>query len=98
LVPSKDVVISNMLQDRPNRLAIHGWHYPSGEAIQPLTTVHVDWYVDYSHGARPIGRRLRVDGREKLYEEILRDPRLAGLLSDEGVIERFRYEKRYEKQ
>jgi hypothetical protein len=93
----KDVVISNLLQERPNRLAIYGWHYPSGEAIQPLTTVHVDWYVDYSHGARPIGRRMRVDGREVFYEQILRDPRLAGLLSDEGVVEKFRYEKLPEK-
>ena len=49
------------------------------------------------HGARPIGRRMRVDGREVFYEQILRDPRLAGLLSDEGVVEKFRYEKLPEK-
>ena len=46
----KDVVITNLLSERPKRVAIYGWHFPSSEPIQPLTTVHVDWYVDYSHG------------------------------------------------
>jgi len=72
-------------------VAIYGWHYPSGAPIQPLTTVHVDWYVDYSHGARPIGRTIRVNGREMLYDEVLRDPKLNQLLSDEGPIEKARY-------
>ena len=94
----KDVVITNLPRERGNRVAIYGWNFPSGEAIQPLTTVHVDWYVDYSHGARPVGRLLRVDGREMSYDEVLRDSRLAGLISDEGVIEKFRYEKPHEKR
>ena len=35
----KDVVITGRLNEKPNRLAIYGWHFPSGEPIQPLTTV-----------------------------------------------------------
>jgi hypothetical protein len=57
-----------------------------------LSIVHVDWYVDYSHGIRPVGRMMRVDGREMSYEDLLRDPRLSALVSDEGVIERSRYD------
>jgi len=87
----KDIVVTNRLQERPHRLAICGWHYPNGEPIQPLTVVHVDWYVDYSHGARPVRRIVRVDGREMDYEEVLRDPKLNALLSDEGPITRPRY-------
>ena len=87
----KDIVISNRLQEREHRLAIYGWHYPSGEPIQPLTIVHVDWYVDYSHGARPLRRTILVDGKEMSYDDVLRDPRLSALLSDEGPIAQPRY-------
>ena len=87
----KDIVVTNRLQERPHRLAIFGWHYTSGEPIQPLTIVHVDWYVDYSHGARPVRRTVRVDGRDMDYEDVLRDPKLSALLSDEGPIARPRY-------
>ena len=59
--------------------------------IQPLTVVHVDWYVDYSHGVRPLRRIVRVDGREMDYEDVLRNPKLSALLSDEGPIARPRY-------
>lgn len=87
----KDVVITNRLQERPNRVAIYGWHYLNGQPIQPLTTIHADWYVDYSHGIRPVRRSVQVDGKTLSYEEILRDPHLHVLLSDEGVIEKPRY-------
>jgi len=87
----KDVVITNRLQERPNRVAIYGWHYLNGLPIQPLTIVHAGWYVDYSHGIRPLRRRIVVDGKPLDYEEILRDPHLHVLLCDEGVIEKPRY-------
>ncbi len=87
----KDVVITNRLQERPNRVAIYGWHYPAGDAIQPLTIVHADWYVDYSHGIRPVKRMMQVGGRAMSYEEILKHPKLHVLLSDEGPIEKPRY-------
>ncbi|MDQ8153394.1 MAG: hypothetical protein P3B98_01925 [Gemmatimonadota bacterium] len=89
----KDVVVTNRLQERANRVAIYGWHYVRGEPIQPLYTGHVDWYVDYSHGIRPVRRWMQVDGTTRTYEAILNDPQLATLLSDEGVILAPRYER-----
>ena len=89
----KDVVVSNRLQERPARVAIYGWHYPDGKPIQPLYTGHVDWYVDYSHGIRPVRRVLRVDGEPRTFEAVLADPSLAPLLSAEGTIAVPRYER-----
>ena len=82
----KDVVITNRLNEKPDRLAIYGWHFPSGEPIQPITTIHADWYVDYSHGIRPVARMIKVDGAEMPFEQVLRDQKLHILLSNEGVI------------
>jgi hypothetical protein len=87
----KDVVITNRLNEAPKRIAIYGWHFPSGEPIQPLTTVHVDWYVDYSHGIRPVKRTIKVDGADMPYEVVLRDPKLHVLLSNEGVMSNSSY-------
>lgn len=87
----KDVVITNRLNERPNRIAIYGWHFPSGEPIQPVTTVHADWYVDYSHGIRPVVGTIKVDGADMPYEQVLRDPKLHVLLSNEGVMPVSRY-------
>jgi hypothetical protein len=89
----KDVVVTALLRERTERVAIFGWHYTSGQPIQPLYTGHVDWYVDYSHGIRPVRRWMRVDGVPHTYEQILRDPVLHTLLSDEGVIPVPRYER-----
>jgi hypothetical protein len=90
----KDVVITNRLNETPKRIAIYGWHFPSGEPIQPLTTVHVDWYVDYSHGIRPVKKAIQVDGADMPYDVVLRDPKLHVLLSNEGVmsISSYRFE------
>jgi len=82
----KDVVITNRMSEQPKRVAIYGWHFPSGEPIQPLTTVHVDWYVDYSHGIRPVKATIKVDGVDMQYQQVLRDPKLHVLLSNEGSI------------
>ncbi|MEX1740884.1 hypothetical protein WMQ22_25305, partial [Escherichia coli] len=38
----KDIVITNRLQEKENRVAIYGWHRLSGVPIQPLTIVHHD--------------------------------------------------------
>ena len=87
----KDVVITNRLRERADRVAIYGWHYTTGQPIQPLYVGHVDWYVDYSHGIRPVRRMIRVDDRVLSYEQILADEKLHTLLSDEGVIAVPRY-------
>jgi hypothetical protein len=82
----KDVVVTNRLRERADRVAIYGWHYTTGQPIQPLYVGHVDWYVDYSHGIRPVRRMIRVDDRMLTWEQILADENLHPLLSDEGVI------------
>jgi hypothetical protein len=82
----KDVVVTNRLTERPNRVAIYGWHQMNGKPIQPLTTVHVDWYVDYSHGVRLVDQWATVDGQPMRIKDVLRDPKLSQLLSDEGPI------------
>ncbi|HUQ48080.1 MAG TPA: hypothetical protein VM053_07550 [Gemmatimonadaceae bacterium] len=87
----KDVVVTNRLAEAPKRVAIYGWHYPTGVPIQQVYIGHVDWYVDYSHGIRPVRRSMHVDGVVQPFEKIVKDTVLAGLLSDEGVLEVTRY-------
>lgn len=82
----KDVVLSNLLDQKAHRVAIYGWHQPNGKAIQPLSTIHEDTYTDYSHGIRLIAGTVRVDGVERPLAAVLNDQNLAPLLSDEGPI------------
>jgi hypothetical protein len=82
----KDLVITNRLAARPGQLAIYGWHRSSGEPIQPLSTVHGAGYADYSHGVRLVSQKAIMDGRVQSVYDILRDPVLARVLSDEGAI------------
>lgn len=82
----KDVVLSNRISERPRRLALYGWRKLDGTPIQPLTTVHCDTYVDYSHGVRLASRRITVDGVVRAADEVLRDEKLCVVLSDEGAI------------
>lgn len=85
----KDVVNSNRLLERADRVAIYGWHRLNGTAIQPLYVGHVDWYVDYSHGVRPVRRMMRVDGVAMSFERIATDSLLHVLVSDEGPLTAF---------
>ena len=62
------VFLVHGLNTQPDRVAIYGWHYPSGQPIQPLSLVHEADYVDYSHGARLISRIAIVDGERVFYE------------------------------
>ena len=89
----KDVVITNRLSERGGRVAIYGWHRPGGQPIQPLTTVHVDTYVDYSHGVRLVDRWCHVDGQSRLVTDVMRDPILNVLVSDEGPLENVAYRR-----
>lgn len=82
----KDVVLSSKTTDpkRPNHVTIYGWHRLSGEPIQPLTNVHLDTYVDYSHGIRLIDSNIKVDGIPTSIHSVLRDSVLYKILSDEA--------------
>jgi hypothetical protein len=87
----KDVVLSPRIHQRPDRVAIYGWRQLDGKPIQPLTTVHVNWYVDYSHGVRLIRDEMVVDDKPASIAEVLQDLARAPLLSDEGPIKLPRY-------
>lgn len=78
----KDIVITNRLVEN-GRVFIYGWHYPDGKAIQPLSGVHGIMYVDYSHGVRLIKEIVRIDGKLRDIRDILKDPVLYAILSDE---------------
>jgi hypothetical protein len=80
----KDIVLSPRIFERPNRLAIYGWRQIDGRPIQPLTIVHSDRYVDYSHGVRLVHNSIEVDGKPYKVDELLADSERCGLVSDEG--------------
>jgi hypothetical protein len=87
----KDVVISARLSSVTNKVAIYGWQRTNGVPIQPLYLGHVSWWVDYSQCTRFIAREMIVNGEKKPVAEVLADPKLCGLISDEGVITNARY-------
>jgi hypothetical protein len=82
----KDLVLTNRFWTNPQRVAIYGWHLAEGKPIQPLSTVHGARYADYSHGVRLVGAIAYVNGAAIPLLKVLQDPRLAAILSDEGVL------------
>lgn len=87
----KDIVVSRKMYERPDRLVIYGWRQLNGQPIQPLTNVHVDWYVDYSHGVRLVRDEITIDGKPFKIADLLRDPERCTIVSDEGVVNPPRY-------
>lgn len=84
----KDVVLSNLIiaPNRPDHVCIYGWHQLNGQPIQPLTNIHIDTYVDYSHGIRFLNEEILLDGEVMSVENILKDQNLYKVLSDESGI------------
>jgi hypothetical protein len=87
----KDVVITAQLAAKPGKVAIYGWHQLSGAPIQPLYLGHEITYMDYSHGIRLVQQEVIVDGQKMPLYDLLKDPVLCVLVSDEGVIADPRY-------
>jgi len=88
----KDIVITARLATATNKVAIYGWHRTNGVAIQPLYLGHASVWADYSHGVRLVQQQMTVNGETTTVAEVLANPSLAGLLSDEGVVTSSRYE------
>jgi hypothetical protein len=86
----KDVVITNRLAQKKDKIAIYGWHQCAGAPIQPLSTVHDSCYADYSHGIRFVSDTVWIGGKPQSIYEVLEDPKLAEVLSTEGVIHNVR--------
>lgn len=82
----KDVVISNMIYTTANRVVIYGWHTSIGNPIQPMSNVHSDTYMDYSHGIRLVQNAVMYNGSPTTVKAILQSSTLQTLLSDEGTI------------
>ena len=82
----KDVVITPLLASNPGKVAIYGWHYTNGTPIQPLYLGHFDFYADYSHGIRLVKQTMLVNGAPMAVADVLADPDLNVLLSDEGPV------------
>ncbi|MBT3252803.1 MAG: T9SS type A sorting domain-containing protein [Candidatus Marinimicrobia bacterium] len=82
----KDVVLSNLIIDpsRPGHVTIYGWHQLNGSPIQPLTNIHTNTYVDYSHGIRYMDGRVTIDGVINDAVSVLRNSIQYRLLSDES--------------
>ncbi len=79
----KDIILSARAAERTDRVVLYGWHKPDGKPIQPVYIGHVYWYVDYSHGIRFMNRQVLLDGHPADVREILKDPVLFRVLSDE---------------
>ena len=82
----KDIVLTGRLRQRSDRIAIYGWHRRSGDPIQPLSLIHGARYADYSHGVRLMSPNVEIGGSVRSIYEVLADPLLAPILSDEGPI------------
>ncbi|NRA67310.1 MAG: hypothetical protein HRU19_22695 [Pseudobacteriovorax sp.] len=87
----KDIVITNRLSRKRGKVAIYGWHRPNGKAIQPLSTIHGNYYADYSHGLRLVAGMMLVNNVFLPVAEVLQDPNLAPIISYEGALKSTRY-------
>jgi Immunoglobulin domain/Immunoglobulin I-set domain len=85
----KDEIISNLIYNNltsgvPKPVVIYGWMYTDGTPIQGEVNVHAESYMDYSHGIRMVQMSVTLDGAANTVTNILTDPTLWPLLSDEG--------------
>jgi hypothetical protein len=98
----KDIVIGKLVRpDRPGPV-IWGWWWPddpvihgpyltknlrASQPIQPYSDAHTPQdFVDYSHGVRFVSGTCTVDGQTRRTADVLQDPQIAGLISDEGPL------------
>ncbi len=87
----KDVVLTARLAANPGKVAIYGWHRTNGLPIQPLYLKHSAAWVDYSQCVRLVQQKMVANETARTVAEVLADPALAGLLSDEGPLAAVRY-------
>jgi hypothetical protein len=87
----KDVVLAAGLTSAPGKVAIYGWHQTNGIPIQPLYLKHAAAWVDYSQCIRLVQTNLLVNGQPKTFGEVIADPEVSPLLSNEGTMSNPRY-------
>ncbi len=83
----KDVVISALMLTNFHKshtpVVIYGWQQTNGAAIQPVYNGHAGTWADYSHGIRLVQEAMKVDDLATTVSDVLTNPALAELLSDE---------------
>jgi hypothetical protein len=79
----KDIILSGVLAGQPGKVVIYGWHLPGGKPVQPVYSGHAAHYVDYSHGIRLMNNQVILDGKPALLSDLLKDPVLYKLFSNE---------------
>ncbi len=91
----KEYINTNLLEGKPDRCAIFGWHSPTGGDRSPggqpviqLATATAHWapFVDYSQTVTLAAQICIVDGLSRSLEEVMRSAELAHLVSDEGPL------------
>jgi len=82
----KDVVLTNLYETHPRKVAIYGWQYPNGTVIQPLFIGHDATWADYSHGIRLVSNSATKGGFPVSVPLLLLDPSTSEFLSNEGPI------------
>jgi hypothetical protein len=80
----KDIILTIRNAAQPDKVVLYGWHKPDSKPIQPVYSGHVYWYVDYSHGIRLINNQVLIDGKPYLFSDILKDPLLYRIFSNEN--------------
>ena len=87
----KDVVLSAGLANASGKVAIYGWHKTNGTPIQPLYLGHTAEWVDYSQCIRLVAQAILLNGQTQTVSGVLSEPKLASVLSSEGMISQPRY-------
>jgi hypothetical protein len=85
----KDIVSTNHLLVDRTRLAIYGWFYPTGQAIQgptPNSASHDVNYQDYSSSIRLVSRQAILNQQAVNLYDVLNSKDYAYLISDEGTM------------
>lgn len=102
----KSIVVSNI--HKPGKVLIHGWYKPEPDVFddgkswqdptrqprQAKSNVHGDFYVDYSHGLRPVHPVAIVNGQPMPTVSLYQHPTLSALVSNEGPVRVPRYPSR----
>jgi hypothetical protein len=69
----KDIVVSPVLRERRDRVAVYGLQGTFDHPLQPFSTIHELIYVDYSHGVRLVAAEAERHGKRVLVDNVLPD-------------------------
>ena len=96
---AKKHVVVDQAHYQPRKVLIFGWYRPSPDVfddgrpmvtanrqpIQPISNVHGDFYVDYSHGIQAVHPVSVVNGQPMNTADLYSHPTLSKLVSDQPL-------------